>query len=77
MLGLDLPTLLGLAFIPTLGVTELLVILLIVVIIFGASKLPQLGRGLGEGIRNFKKGVRDDDQEQIDESSSPGGERQG
>jgi sec-independent protein translocase protein TatA len=41
-----------------LGVQELLIILLIVVIIFGASKLPQLGKGLGEGIRNFKKGIK-------------------
>ncbi len=40
------------------GVPELLIILLILVIIFGASKLPQLGRGLGEGISNFKKGLK-------------------
>jgi len=40
-----------------LGMTELLVILAIVVIIFGATKLPQLGKGIGEAIRNFKKGV--------------------
>lgn len=39
------------------GVMELLVILAIVVIIFGASKLPQLGRGLGEGISNFRDGL--------------------
>lgn len=38
----------------SLGLPELLIILAIVVIIFGASKLPQLGRGLGQGIRNFK-----------------------
>ena len=43
------------------GFQELLVILLIVIIIFGASKLPQLGKGLGEGIRNFKKGLTGDD----------------
>lgn len=42
-----------------LGMQELLVILLILVLIFGASKLPQLGRGLGEGIRNFKKGLKE------------------
>jgi sec-independent protein translocase protein TatA len=36
-------------------------ILLIVVLIFGASKLPLLGKGLGEGIRNFKKGIKSDD----------------
>ena len=45
---------------PTLGVQELLIILLIVLVIFGASKLPQLGKGLGEGIKNFKKGIKDD-----------------
>jgi sec-independent protein translocase protein TatA len=39
-----------------IGPTELLLILLLVVIIFGARRLPELGKGLGEGIRNFKKG---------------------
>jgi len=43
------------------GLPELLLILLIVVIIFGASKLPQLGKGLGEGIRNFKNAIKGDD----------------
>ncbi len=42
---------------------ELLVILLIVLVIFGASKLPQLGRGLGEGIRNFRRGLKSDDED--------------
>jgi sec-independent protein translocase protein TatA len=42
----------------TLGLPELLLILLIVLVIFGAGKLPQLGRGLGEGIRNFKNSIR-------------------
>lgn len=41
-----------------LGVTELVIILLIVVVIFGASRLPQLGKGLGEGIRNFKTSMK-------------------
>jgi sec-independent protein translocase protein TatA len=45
----------------SLGVPELLIILLIVVIIFGASKLPQLGKGLGQGIRNFKDSVKSDE----------------
>jgi sec-independent protein translocase protein TatA len=36
------------------GMTELLIILVIAVIIFGANRLPELGRGLGKGIRNFK-----------------------
>lgn len=41
-----------------LGTQELLILLLIVLIIFGASRLPQLGRGLGEGIKNFKSSIR-------------------
>jgi sec-independent protein translocase protein TatA len=45
----------------SLGLPELLVILLIVIIIFGANKLPQLGRGLGEGLRNFKDSVKGDE----------------
>ena len=40
-----------------LGLPELLIILVIVVVIFGASKLPLLGRGLGEGISNFREGL--------------------
>ena len=44
------------------GFQELLIILLIILVIFGASKLPQLGRGLGEGIRNFKKGLKNEDE---------------
>ncbi len=43
------------------GMMELVVILLIVVIIFGASKLPQLGKGLGEGISNFRDGLKGKD----------------
>jgi sec-independent protein translocase protein TatA len=42
----------------SLGTGELLVILLIVIIIFGVNKIPQLGKGLGEGIRNFKSALR-------------------
>lgn len=44
---------------PNLGLPELLVILVIVVLIFGAGKIPQLGKGLGEGIKNFKNAMRD------------------
>ena len=42
-----------------LGVPELLIIFGIALLIFGAAKLPQLGKGLGEGIRNFKQSVKD------------------
>jgi sec-independent protein translocase protein TatA len=48
----------------SLGVPELLIILLIVIIIFGAGKLPQLGKGLGEGLRNFKDSVKSGDEKE-------------
>jgi sec-independent protein translocase protein TatA len=41
-----------------LGVGELLIILLIVIVIFGASRLPQIGQGLGEGIKNFRSALK-------------------
>ena len=41
------------------GHWELLIVLILVMIIFGAGKLPQIGAGIGKGIRNFKKGVAD------------------
>ena len=44
-----------------LGFPEIILILVIVILIFGTSRIPELGRGLGEGIRNFKKSVRGDD----------------
>jgi sec-independent protein translocase protein TatA len=47
----------------TLGLPEMLLILLIVVIIFGARRLPELGKSLGEGIKNFKKSVTKDEGE--------------
>jgi sec-independent protein translocase protein TatA len=47
-----------------LGLPEMLLILLIFVLIFGASRLPELGRGIGEGIRNFKRSMRDEPDEQ-------------
>jgi len=42
-----------------LGMPELLVILFLVILIFGANRLPELGRGIGKGIRNFKDATRD------------------
>ena len=42
-----------------LGPGELLIILLIAVVLFGAGKFADIGKGLGQGIRNFKKGMRD------------------
>jgi sec-independent protein translocase protein TatA len=56
----------------SLGPQELLIILLIVIIIFGAKKLPELGKSLGEGIKNFKGSVsgKDKDQEKKDETKT-------
>ena len=47
-----------------IGMPELVIILVIIMIIFGANKLPQMGAGLAKGIRNFKKGI--DGKEEID-----------
>ncbi len=44
-----------------LGMGELVVVLLIVVLMFGGKKLPQLGSSLGESIKNFKKGMKGED----------------
>ena len=45
-----------------LGVTELIIILVIILIMFGAGKLPEIGEGLGRGIRNFRKSVKAPDE---------------
>lgn len=42
-----------------LGIPELLVILFIVLLIFGASRLPELGKGIGRGIKNFKEATKE------------------
>jgi len=43
-----------------LGLPELVIILVIVVLIFGANRLPELGKGIGKGIRNFKDATKQD-----------------
>jgi len=45
-----------------IGMPELLIILVIILVIFGAGKLPQIGEGLGKGIRNFKKATKERDE---------------
>jgi sec-independent protein translocase protein TatA len=45
---------------PTLGVTELVLILGVAVLLFGGKKIPDLAKGLGEGIRNFKTAIKEE-----------------
>jgi sec-independent protein translocase protein TatA len=55
-----------------LGLPELLIILVIVILIFGANRLPEIGRGIGRGIRNFKdatKNGQDKDKDDKDPTS--------
>lgn len=54
-----------------LGMPELIVILVIIVIIFGAGKLPEIGAGIGKGIKNFKKATREEEEaEKIEDKKS-------
>ena len=53
----------------SLGVPELLIILAIILVVFGAVKLPQLGKGLGQGISNFREGLRGTDEKKTQISS--------
>jgi sec-independent protein translocase protein TatA len=41
------------------GIPELIIILMIIILIFGANRLPEIGRGIGKGIRNFKDATKD------------------
>lgn len=54
-----------------LGTTELVVILLLVVLLFGATKLPQLGEGIGKALRGFKSAVSDDEPAKKDGGGTP------
>ena len=51
-----------------LGLPELLVILAIIVVIFGANRLPGLGRGIGDAIRGFKDGLKTDEDDKDDKN---------
>lgn len=47
-----------------IGSTELLLIVLLIVVLFGAKRLPDIGAGLGQGIRGFKKAMKGDDSDE-------------
>lgn len=57
-----------------LGPLEWVVLFVVILVIFGVGKIPQIGTGLGKGIRNFRKSVKgeDDDEEDKPKPSSPG-----
>lgn len=50
-----------------IGMSELLVILVIILLLFGGTKIPQLMKGLGQGVSEFKKGMREADQPATDD----------
>ena len=50
----------------SLGPTELLVIILVIVLLFGGKKIPELAKGLGEGIRHFKGAIKNEEEEGAD-----------
>ena len=54
-----------------LRMPELLLILLAVILLFGANKLPQLGQGLGESLRSFRRALSDGGQKKEEEESKP------
>ncbi len=44
---------------PNIGIPELLIILVVVLLVFGAKRLPEMGSAMGKGIREFKRGIKD------------------
>ena len=56
-----------------IGMPELIIILVIILIIFGAGKLPEIGSGIGKSIKNFKKATneKDEEPEKLDQGKTP------
>lgn len=52
-----------------IGATEIIIILLVLILLFGGKKIPELMRGLGQGIRSFKKSMNEDDSNKEDKSN--------
>lgn len=73
----------SLAFLGNLHMGEILIILLVVLLLFGASKIPQLMRSMGQGINEFKKGIKEGEKEadaeakdaKKEEAKAPEGEK--
>ncbi|HIT49171.1 MAG TPA: twin-arginine translocase TatA/TatE family subunit [Candidatus Coprenecus stercoripullorum] len=63
-----------LLFLGSIGITEILVLVLIVLLLFGAGKLPKLMKDMGKGVRSFREGVKgtDDDDKDVDTGGKNG-----
>ncbi len=61
----------GMFLLGSIGLPEILFIIAIAVLVFGGKRLGDIGRGLGEGIRNFKTAVKDDKQPEEDKTTKP------
>lgn len=55
----------------SIGAPELIVIALIALLLFGAGRIADIGKGLGQGIKNFKQGIKEGDQDDDDEDEKP------
>jgi sec-independent protein translocase protein TatA len=55
---------------PNIGAPELLLVLAIVILIFGASRIPKLGRSMGQSIRGFKQGLKEDVADEDEEGAA-------
>ena len=53
-----------------LGVWEILLIVLVLLLLFGGKKIPELMRGLGKGVKNFKEGIKEDDKSDTSDNNS-------
>ena len=60
----------AMAFFQNIGLPELLVVLVIVLLLFGAKRLPEIARGLGKSIQEFKKGVKEVERDVKDDKPS-------
>ncbi len=49
-----------------IGFTEILILVLIIILLFGGKKIPELAKGLGQGIKSFKKALKGEDEEKSD-----------
>jgi sec-independent protein translocase protein TatA len=56
---------------PNIGLPELAIILVIVLLLFGASRLPKLGRSMGQGIKGFKEGLNEAGSDSVPEADKP------